>query len=66
MTISDPRFLSLRQKALTDGAVEQYYGYTFPTRVATLPRKRHEICWVIRKADINLHRDLQKRFWEPV
>ena len=51
LTISDAGFLALRQKAVEAGALEQYYGYTIPTKTSPLPRKRHEICWVISKLE---------------
>ncbi|KAM6484802.1 hypothetical protein HDV62DRAFT_404587 [Trichoderma sp. SZMC 28011] len=49
--ISSAAFLKLRQQIATAGAASQYYGYTTPTRVLSLPRKRHEVCWVIQWPD---------------
>ncbi|UKZ81547.1 hypothetical protein TrVFT333_009319 [Trichoderma virens FT-333] len=46
-TISSAAFLKLRQQIAAAGAPTQYYGYTTPTRVLSLPRKRHEVCWVV-------------------
>jgi hypothetical protein len=48
-TISSAAFAKLRQSIASAGATTQYYGYTVPTRILSLPRKRHEVCWVIRK-----------------
>ncbi|KAL6694345.1 hypothetical protein J3F84DRAFT_376595 [Trichoderma pleuroticola] len=50
-TISSAAFLKLRQQIAAAGAASQYYGYTTPTRVLSLPRKRHEVCWVIHWPD---------------
>ncbi|KAH8128145.1 hypothetical protein ACSS6W_011058 [Trichoderma asperelloides] len=50
-TISSAAFLKLRQSIAVAGATTQYYGYTTPTRILSLPRKRHEICWVIHWPD---------------
>ncbi|KAM0453084.1 hypothetical protein ACHAPV_009199 [Trichoderma viride] len=47
-TIYSAAFLKLRQSIAAAGATAQYYGYTAPTRVLGLPRKRHEVCWVIQ------------------
>ncbi|KAL6903302.1 hypothetical protein GGI43DRAFT_401679 [Trichoderma evansii] len=46
-TISSAAFLKLRQSIATAGATAQYYGYTTPTKFLSLPRKRHEVCWII-------------------
>ncbi|KAK4061759.1 hypothetical protein Trihar35433_9359 [Trichoderma harzianum] len=51
-TISSAAFLKLRQQIATAGAASQYYGYTTPTRVLSLPRKRHEVCWVIHRSAV--------------
>ncbi|KAL7934751.1 hypothetical protein V8C35DRAFT_301748 [Trichoderma chlorosporum] len=50
-TISSSAFLKLRQHIAAAGATSQYYGYTTPTRILSLPRKRHEVCWVIHWPD---------------
>ncbi|KAL7893356.1 hypothetical protein HDV63DRAFT_387812 [Trichoderma sp. SZMC 28014] len=50
-TISSAAFLKLRQSIAAAGATTQYYGYTAPTRILSLPRKRHEVCWVIQWPD---------------
>ncbi|KAL7947627.1 hypothetical protein V8C42DRAFT_290311 [Trichoderma barbatum] len=50
-TISSAAFLRLRQQIAAAGATDQYYGYTMPTKVLSLPRKRHEVCWVIHWPD---------------
>ncbi|PNP45087.1 hypothetical protein TGAM01_v206810 [Trichoderma gamsii] len=50
-TISSAEFLKLRQSIAARGATAQYYGYTAPTRVLSLPRKRHEVCWVVQWPD---------------
>ncbi|PTB62712.1 hypothetical protein BBK36DRAFT_1128532 [Trichoderma citrinoviride] len=56
ITISSASFLKLRQQIASAGATTQYYGYTTPTKVANLPRKRHEICWVIQWPDELINR----------
>ncbi|KAM0263919.1 hypothetical protein ACHAQJ_000954 [Trichoderma viride] len=50
-TVSSAAFLKLRQNVATAGATTQYYGYTSPTSFLSLPRKRHEVCWVIHWPD---------------
>ncbi|KAL7906559.1 hypothetical protein GGI35DRAFT_111286 [Trichoderma velutinum] len=50
-TISSAAFLKLRQQIAAAGAASQYYGYSTPSRVLGLPRKRHEVCWVIHWPD---------------
>jgi hypothetical protein len=48
-TISSTQFTKLRVAAAQAGAVNQYFGYSTPTSFSPLPRKRHEICWIVRK-----------------
>ncbi|KAJ3523641.1 hypothetical protein NM208_g12376 [Fusarium decemcellulare] len=48
MAISCPAFSSLRRDVATAGAIAQYFGYSVQTRVAPLPKPRHEISWIIR------------------
>ncbi|KAL7918249.1 hypothetical protein ACQKWADRAFT_304713 [Trichoderma austrokoningii] len=50
-TISSAAFLKLRQSIAAAGATTQYFGYTSPTRILSLPRKRYEVCWVIQWPD---------------
>ncbi|RSL69358.1 hypothetical protein CEP53_002244 [Fusarium sp. AF-6] len=57
-TISSPAFLSLRKAVATAGVKLQYFGYSVEARVAPLPKKRHEISWIIQWPD-NL--DLSQR-----
>ncbi|EHK47804.1 hypothetical protein TRIATDRAFT_282362, partial [Trichoderma atroviride IMI 206040] len=56
-TISSAAFLKLRQSIAAAGATTQYYGYTAPTRVLSLPRKRHEVCWVIHTTSLEFEFD---------
>ncbi|KAL7813089.1 hypothetical protein V8C26DRAFT_172243 [Trichoderma gracile] len=55
-TVSSPSFLKLRQQIAATGATSQYYGYTAPTKVLSLPRKRHEVCWVLQWPDELINR----------
>lgn len=48
MTISDRAFLTLRQDVAKAGATSQYFGYSTQTQASALPKKRHEISWIIR------------------
>ncbi|KAM5374372.1 hypothetical protein ACJZ2D_006545 [Fusarium nematophilum] len=48
LTISCPAFLSIRQEVAIAGATAQYFGYSVQTRVASLPKKRHEITWIMQ------------------
>ncbi|KAL7803300.1 hypothetical protein V8C44DRAFT_344575 [Trichoderma aethiopicum] len=48
VTVSSASFWKLRQQIAAAGATTQYYGYTTPTKVTSLPRKRHEVCWVLQ------------------
>ncbi|KAK3356563.1 hypothetical protein B0T25DRAFT_536995 [Lasiosphaeria hispida] len=49
-TVSSSAFLTLLRVAAAAGASKQYYGYTTASK-SPLPRKRHEVCWVIHWAD---------------
>lgn len=49
LTISSPEFQQLRKFAATAGALSQFFGYSLQTRTAPIPKKRHEITWVIGK-----------------
>ena len=46
-TVSSPAFARLLQAAAAAGASKQHYGYTAASKFP-MPRKRHEVCWVIR------------------
>ncbi|EEU41429.1 uncharacterized protein NECHADRAFT_83500 [Fusarium vanettenii 77-13-4] len=50
-TISSPAFLSLRKAVATAGVKIQYFGYSVVARVAPLPKKRHEVSWIIQWPD---------------
>ncbi|KAG8420159.1 hypothetical protein J3459_011342 [Metarhizium acridum] len=47
--ISSPEFTDLRRAAAKAGAVRHYFGYTISTSFSPLPRKRHEVFWVVDK-----------------
>ena len=51
LTISSAEFQQLRKVATTAGALSQFFGYTLQTRIAPVPKERHEITWVIGKYD---------------
>ncbi|KAJ4320200.1 hypothetical protein N0V84_005985 [Fusarium piperis] len=57
-TISNTTFSNLRKAVAMAGAQIQYFGYSVQTRVASLPKKRHEVSWIIQWPD-NL--DLSQR-----
>lgn len=46
-TIVKSQFPALRLDVERQGAVNQYFGYSVAVTTAALPKKRHEITWVI-------------------
>lgn len=49
LTIAAPAVAKLRQHVSAAGATRQYLGYMTSTQYLSLPKKRHEICWIIRR-----------------
>ncbi|KAH8691325.1 hypothetical protein BGW36DRAFT_327645 [Talaromyces proteolyticus] len=47
LTLAAPVVAKLRQLVSNAGASRQYLGYMTSTQYASLPKKRHEICWII-------------------
>lgn len=47
LTLAAPAVAKLRQHISKAGASRQYLGYMMSTQNLSLPKKRHEICWVI-------------------
>lgn len=48
LTLSSRPLTQLRQHVSSAGASRQYLSYITSTQFASLPKKRHEICWIIR------------------
>ncbi|EED13625.1 hypothetical protein TSTA_098820 [Talaromyces stipitatus ATCC 10500] len=47
LTLAAPAVAQLRQHVSNAGASRQYLSYMMSTQSASLPKKRHEICWII-------------------
>lgn len=48
LTLSSLPLAQLREHVSSAGASRQYLSYMPSTQSASLPKKRHEICWIIR------------------
>lgn len=47
LTLAAPAVAKLRQHVSNTGASCQYLSYMMSTQNLSLPKKRHEICWII-------------------
>lgn len=48
LTLSSLPLAQLRKHVSSAGASRQYLSYMTSTQSTSLPKKRHEICWIIR------------------
>lgn len=48
-TVSIGIFSELREAVARAGAVSQYFGYSVSMRRTPVPKRRHEITWLIRE-----------------
>lgn len=59
-TISHQAFTDLRQALARAGAQRQYFGYSI-SRPQPVPKRRHEITWILRKSRLLFSRAISRK-----